>query len=250
MGGSIELFTAALGGAFFPVVFTVICPLIGGIVSTLGNSFGLFISADLAGVCPYAVSSICRFGGNNSVIEIVGGSIKMLLTACSQTRIPMTVFVIFPGFCICVVVGWVYAVVACSADSAVCCFRTGSRAALMGVTRFGNILPVFLCCGHYLISAESVIDNNRCIAAVGDYFKDICKVVPYLVLCLCGGVYFYLRNVGLCIIEHISESIAFLKSHICYICYIGRKLNAFKVSAICKSSVVYLCNAFGYYNAL
>ena len=83
MSGSIELFTAALGGAFFPVVFTVICPLIGGIVSTLGNSFGLFISADLAGVCFYAVSSICRFGGNNSVIEIVGGSIKMLLAACS-----------------------------------------------------------------------------------------------------------------------------------------------------------------------
>ena len=191
MSGSIELFTAALVGAFLPVVFTVICPLIGGIVSTLGNSFGLFISADLAGVCFYAVCGICRLSGNNSVIEIVGGSIKMLLAACSQTRIPMTVFVIFPGVCICVVVGGVYAVVACSADIAVCCFRAGSRTALMGVTRFGNILSVFFRCGHYLISAESVIDNNRCIAAVGDYFKDISKVIPYLVLCLCGGIRYH-----------------------------------------------------------
>ena len=157
-------------------------------MSELGYGFGLFISADCAGVCPYAVCGICRLSGNNSVIKGMGGSIKMLLAACSETGVPVTVFVIFPGACICVVVCKVCAVVACSADIAVCCFRAGSRAALMGVTRFGNILPVFFLNVLHLISSDSIGDNNGGVAAVGGYFKDICKVVPYLILYFCGAV--------------------------------------------------------------
>ena len=157
-------------------------------MSKLGYGFGLFISADFAGVCPYALGFFGRLGGDNAAVKGMSRSIQMLLAACSQTRIPVTVFIIFPNTCICIVIGAVGAVIAISADVAECLFGAGSRAALMGVTRFGNILPVFFLNVLHLISSDSVGDNNGGAAAVGGYFKDICKVASYLILYFCRGV--------------------------------------------------------------
>ena len=63
-------------------------------MSKLGYGFGLFISADCAGVCFCAVSGIGRLYGDNAVIKGMSGKLQLFVTVLGCAFFPVIFAVI------------------------------------------------------------------------------------------------------------------------------------------------------------